>query len=204
MASRKFIVAGIGTEIGKTICSAILCESLKADYWKPIQAGELDQSDSNTIKRLITNESTKIQKEAYRLQSPMSPHASAKIDGITIDKEKLILPTSENDLIIELAGGLMVPLTKDYLNIDWIQETGLPVILVSNYYLGSINHTLLSLEILKSRKIPLAGLIFNGEKTSSTFDVIMHRTDVDCLLEIPWIKELSKETIASYATKLKL
>ena len=152
---RKIIVAGIGTDTGKTVASAILCQALKADYWKPVQAGDLQNTDTHKIKRWVP--STKTHSEAYRLTQPMSPHAAAAIDGNTIEENNLVPPNTTNDLIIELAGGLMVPLREDFLNIDWVASTGLPIILVSNYYLGSINHTLLSLSLIKSRNIPLLG-----------------------------------------------
>ncbi len=198
--SQKVIVAGIDTDTGKTVFSAILCEALKADYWKPVQAGDLDNTDSHKIQRWSPN--TVIHPEAYRLTEPMSPHAAAEIDQIAIDEAELVFPQTENDLVIELAGGLMVPLREDYLIIDWVERSKLPVILVSNYYLGSINHTLLSLNLLKQRNIPLAGIVFNGEKNPSTFDVIMHRSGANCLLEIEREKEINEEVISSYAKKL--
>lgn len=197
---QKIIVAGIDTDTGKTVASAILCKALNADYWKPVQAGDLENTDSHKIKRWSQN--TIIHPEAYRLTQPMSPHAAAAIDQLEIDEDKLQIPETENNLIIELAGGLMVPMREDYLNVDWVVSTGLPVILVSNYYLGSINHTLLSLYALKSRNIPLLGIIFNGEKNPSTFDVIMNRSGAKCLLEINREEEINKEVVAQYAKQL--
>ena len=203
MGAKQLIVAGIGTDVGKTVVSAILCEAMTADYWKPIQAGDLENTDSMKVQGLISNPKTIIHPGAYRLKTPMSPHAAAEIDGIKIDHEKVIIPDTTNDLVIELAGGLMVPLTNDFLNIDWIEKVGLPVVLVANYYLGSINHTLLSLEQLKTRGITLAGLIFSGEKNQSTFDVIMHRANTKCLLEIPWEEQVTHETISKHAARIK-
>ncbi|SNS51518.1 dethiobiotin synthetase [Ekhidna lutea] len=196
----KIIIAGIGTDTGKTVASAILCKALKADYWKPVQAGDLENTDSHKVKKWSPE--TIIHPEAYRLTQPMSPHAAATIDDVTIEESRLQIPTTDNNLIIELAGGLMVPIREDYLNIDWVASTGLPVILVSNYYLGSINHTLLSLYALKSRNIPLLGLIFNGEKNPSTFDVIMQRSEVKCLLEIEKEEEITSKMIEKNAAKL--
>ncbi len=201
---RSIIVAGIGTEIGKTVTSAILCEALEADYWKPVQAGELENSDSHKVQALISNEKTKIHPEAYSLGSPMSPHAAAEIDGLTINCDHLQIPETDNNLIIELAGGLMVPLTKNYLNIDLVSELKFPVVLVSSYYLGSINHTLLSWEALVSRNIEVIGIVFNGEKTPSTDEVILHRTQAQCLLEIKKEQEIKKETIRNYANQIRL
>ena len=200
--NQKIIVAGIGTDTGKTVASAILCQALNADYWKPVQAGDLKNTDSHKVKRWSPD--TIIHQEAYRLTQPMSPHAAAEIDNLEIDETKLQIPETDNNLIIELAGGLMVPMREDYLNIDWVASTGLPVVLVSNYYLGSINHTLLSLYALKSRNIPLIGIIFNGDKNPSTFDVIMSRSNAKCLLEIGKEKEINKEVVNRYAKQLTL
>ncbi len=201
---KRIIVAGIDTDTGKTVISAILCEALKADYWKPVQAGDLDNTDSHKVEGLISNDRSIIHPEAYRLTEPMSPHAAAKIDEIKIDEKKLQIPETDNDLVIELAGGLMVPLREDFLSIDWVAEINIPVILVSNYYLGSINHTLLSWELLQSRGINTLGIIFNGEKNPSTFGVIMHRTGAKCLLEVDKEKELNAALIRNYAGQIQL
>ncbi|MEO9872241.1 dethiobiotin synthase [Ekhidna sp.] len=202
MKDQRFIVAGIGTDTGKTVVSAILCEALKADYWKPVQAGDLENTDSHKVQRWSPN--TTVHSEAYRLTQPMSPHAAASIDNVHVDEAELSIPETKNRLIIELAGGLMVPMREDYLNIDWVAKTGLPVVLVSNYYLGSINHTLLSLNLLKQQNIPLLGIIFNGQKNPSTFDVIMKRTGAKCLLEIEKEESIMPEIIRKYAARLKL
>ncbi|MEM9338223.1 MAG: dethiobiotin synthase [Bacteroidota bacterium] len=201
---RKIIVAGIDTDAGKTVASAILCEALQADYWKPVQAGDLKNTDSHKVEQLISNEKTVIHPEAYRLSQPMSPHAAAAIDGIEIDEKSLTVPATENHLIIELAGGLMVPLRKDLLNIDWIKQINFPVVLVAHYYLGSINHTLLSWELLQNRGVNVLGVIFNGDKNPSTFDVINERTQSKCLLEIEREKELNAATIRTYANRVEL
>ena len=161
---KTFFVTGIGTGIGKTITSAILVEKLKADYWKPVQSGDLDKSDSLTVKKLISNSITKLYPESYQLTQPFSPHKSAAIDGITIDPDNIILPVTENNLIIEGAGGLMVPLNDQFLMIDLIKKLSVEAILVSQNYLGSINHTLLSILALKNYDIPIKGIIFNGIK----------------------------------------
>ena len=202
MNNKQFIVAGIGTDTGKTVISAILCEALKSDYWKPVQAGDLSNTDSHKIAKWTSK--TKIHSEAYRFTEPMSPHVAAEIDQVTIAEAKLQIPETENNLIIELAGGLMVPLREDFLNIDWVKSTKLPVILVANYYLGSINHTLLTLNLLKNRGIPVVGIIFNGEKNQSTFDVIQKRSELKCLLEVDQEERITSEIIQQYAAKLKL
>lgn len=202
MNNHRFIVAGIGTDTGKTVISAILCEALKSDYWKPVQAGDLSNTDSHKIAKWTPK--TKIHSEAYKLTEPMSPHAAAQIDHVAIDEANLQIPKTANPLIIELAGGLMVPLREDFLNIDWVQSIKLPVILVANYYLGSINHTLLTLNLLKNKNIPVVGIIFNGEKNQSTFDVIQKRSGLKCLLEVDQEENITTEIIRKYAAKLKL
>lgn len=200
--SNRYIVAGIGTDTGKTVVSAILCKALSADYWKPIQAGDLINTDSHKIGRWAPG--TSIHPEAYRLTEPMSPHAAAEIDGIAIEESKLQLPYTNNPLIIELAGGLMVPLRDDFLNIDWAKKANIPVVLVANYYLGSINHTLLTLSLLKNHNIPVVGIIFNGKKNQSSFEVIQKRSGLRCLLEVDQEKSITPETIEHYASRLKL
>ena len=140
----SIVITGIHTGIGKTICSAVICQALGYDYFKPIQAGDLEMSDSITLKNLVSNSQCMIHPESYRLQIPASPHYAAEQEGITIEKEKIVLPQTQNNLLVETAGGVMSPLTKNFLNLDLIAHFALPVILVSNNYLRSINHTLMS------------------------------------------------------------
>ncbi|MEO9483176.1 MAG: dethiobiotin synthase [Ekhidna sp.] len=200
--NKRIIVAGIGTDTGKTVVSAILCKALKADYWKPVQAGDLNNTDSHKIAKWVPI--TTIHPEAYRLSEPMSPHAAAEIDNIRIEELKLQPPKTNGTLIIELAGGLMVPLRDDLVNIDWVQKIHIPLILVANYYLGSINHTLLTLNLLKERNIPVVGIIFNGEKNLKTFEVIQKRSGLNCLLEIDKEESITSEIIDKYAERLKI
>ena len=200
--SERYIVAGIGTDTGKTVISAILCKALSADYWKPVQAGDLANTDSHKIEKWVPN--TTIHQEAYRLTEPMSPHAAAAIDQVEIEESKLVIPETDKPLIIELAGGLMVPLRDDFVNIDWVQKTNIPVILVANYYLGSINHTLLTLSLLKNRNVPVVGMIFNGEKNTQSFEVIQKRSGLNCLLEVDQEHTITPEIIEHYATRLQL
>ena len=164
MPDKPIFITGIGTGIGKTIVSAVLVEKLKADYWKPVQSGELDNSDTMKVKSLVTNTASVFHPEAYRLTQPYSPHKSAALDKTTIDPAKIILPETNNNLVIEGAGGLMVPLNDNFLMIDLIKQLGAAVILVSQNYLGSINHTLLSVQALKQYQIPVKGIIFNGKR----------------------------------------
>ncbi|RIV27873.1 dethiobiotin synthase [Fibrisoma montanum] len=195
----QFIIAGIGTEIGKTVTSAVLVEALQADYWKPVQSGALEDSDTETVKRLIRNTRSQFHPEAYRLREPLSPHAAAAIDGVTIDMNTIRLPQTDNALIVELAGGLMVPLNDRDLNIDLVQQLGLPVVLVSRNYLGSINHTLLSVEACRNRNIDLVGLLFNGPTVPATETFILNYTNLPCLGRIGQEPAITPDVIQQYA-----
>ena len=193
------IIAGIGTEVGKTVASAVLVEALQADYWKPVQSGYPPDSDTNTVRNLVSNSRSRFHPETYLLREPLSPHAAAAAEGITIDPARLVVPQTTNSLVIELAGGLMVPLTDTYLNIDFVGEMGLPVVLVTRNYLGSINHTLLSAEALRRRNIPVMGLIINGPSVPATESVLLSYTGLPCLLRIQDEPELTKELVKKYA-----
>ena len=199
----QYIIAGIDTEIGKTVISAIVTEALQADYWKPVQSGDLHHTDTNKVQALVSNPKSKFHPEAYRLETPMSPHASADIDGVTIEADKLQLPQTNNNLVVELAGGLMVPLTKDLLMIHMLKQWNLPVILVSKYYLGSINHTLLSIDMLKAHNIPIKGIIFNGKTNLTSKEAILHYSKVPLLGEIPWMEgDFTKEKVKELGKRL--
>ena len=194
----NYFISGIGTNIGKTIVSAILTEALEADYWKPIQAGDLENSDTNKVKNLVSNKKSVFHKEAYCLTQPMSPHAAAKMDGIEINLNDIKPPTTNNKLIIEGAGGLMVPLNDNTLIIDLIEKIPTEVILVSQNYLGSINHTLLSIESLQTRNINIKGIIFNGDENAATEQFILSYTKVNCLGRIKQHTVINKEVVLSY------
>lgn len=201
MIPTQLIVAGIGTEIGKTVASAVLVEALQADYWKPIQSGALTDSDSDTdtVRQLITNPISTFHPEAYRLTQPLSPHAAAEIDGVTIDLATIRLPQTNRPLIVELAGGLMVPLNDRDLNLDLVQQLGLPVVLVSQNYLGSINHTLLSVDVCRHRNIPIIGILFNGPTVPATENFILQYTGLSCLGRIEQEDTVTKDVIRKYA-----
>lgn len=203
MNRKTIIVAGIGTGVGKTIVAAILTQALEADYWKPIQSGNLDHTDTDEVRSLITNNKSVFHKEAYRLTQPLSPHAAAKLDGIEIDSMKLYPPATDNILIVELAGGLMVPLTNTMLNIDLLKKWNAPVILVSQNYLGSINHSLLSIELLRNKNIQLAGIIFNGEPNLSSENYILQYSSSNCIGKIHTQNSINKNSISNLAKQLK-
>lgn len=203
MKRKTIIVAGIGTDVGKTVVAAILTEALQADYWKPIQSGSPDHTDTDAVRSLVTNPISVFHKEAYRFSQPLSPHAAAAIDEVEIDLLKLDLPVTTNTLVVELAGGVMVPLNASALNIDLLLKWNAPVVLVSQHYLGSINHTLLTVEALKHKKIEIAGIIFNGKTNSATENFILQYTGLPCLARINQEEQLTKETICKYAHLLK-
>ena len=194
----KLFITGISTDVGKTIASAIIVEALEADYWKPIQAGDLDNSDSHKIKSYISNNKTVIHENSYLLNTPASPHLAAQIDGITIDLKKIIEPKTQKNLVIEGAGGIFVPLNENDCVLDLIQPD-YKVILVSRHYLGSINHTLLTIEALKSRKINIAGIIFSGDENKSTEEIILNKTKINCIGRINQEPYFDKNVILEYA-----
>lgn len=198
---KRIFVTGISTEVGKTLVSAIITEALEADYWKPVQAGDLDFSDSRKIQALISNSKTRIHPNAYSLNTPMSPHAAARRDGITIQREKIREPDTANHLVIEGAGGLLVPLN----NRDTILDLILPhytVILVSRHYLGSINHTLLSLEILKNRGLDVR-LIFNGDENPDTEQIVREKGKVPVIGRLPQLAAADRKQVHSIANAWK-
>ena len=201
--SQKLFVTGIGTGIGKTICSAILVEHLKADYWKPIQSGDLDQSDSMLVQSLV-NDQTIIHPETHRFKLAASPHKSAAQENISIQLEDFELPETENHLIVEGAGGLWVPLSDEVFIMDLIKKLKLLVVLVAKDYLGCINHTLLSIENLRKNSIPIAYFIFNGTFDEDTFRVIKKfLADETQILHIPNLESIDPNTIREIANQLK-
>ncbi|MCG8576289.1 MAG: dethiobiotin synthase [Flavobacteriales bacterium] len=201
---KRIFVSGIGTEIGKTFCSAIIVEALKADYWKPVQAGELDDLDSLWVRDFISNNESKFHSETYLLSSAMSPHAAARLDNIEMKLDDFKVPDTNNTLIIEGAGGLMVPLNhKGDMIVDLIPKVADETILISQNYLGSINHTLLSVELMKSRGIPIKGIIFNGERNQETEDIILSVTGLKCLGKVPMVDSKLKEFIKEQADQMR-
>lgn len=197
-----YFITGIGTDVGKTIVSAIITEALEADYWKPIQAGDLENSDTHKVQRLISNEKTVFHPNSFALETPMSPHAAAEIDGIQISSAKIKPPETTNDLVIEGAGGLLVPINNRETLIDLIAPEA-KVILVSRHYLGSINHTLLSIEALRSRGLQCFGIIFNGKKNETSQEIILKMTGVPCLGSIEEEPYFDKNVVKEYAQEFK-
>ncbi len=194
---KRYFVTAIDTDSGKTFASAILCEALHADYWKPIQAGL--PRDSDRVKELISNQTTAIHAERYLLNTPASPHAAAKIDNVSISLDHFLLPHTNNNLIVEGAGGCLVPVNDEHFVIDIIKKLNLEVILIADLYLGSINHTLLTVEALKARAIAVKGIIFNGQSNPESERIIMHHSKLALIGKISKEQEVSKQTVSKYA-----
>lgn len=197
----KVFITGIGTDVGKTLAAAIVTKALEAEYWKPIQAGDLDHSDSHKIQALVGSE-TKVFPNAYALQTAASPHLAAQIDGITIELSAIITPKTKNNLVIEGAGGVFVPLNATDCVIDLIQPD-YKVIVVSRHYLGSINHTLLTIEALKSRDISVAGIIFSGDENQATEAIILSKTGVKFIGRMDNEPYFDANVISYYADRFR-
>jgi dethiobiotin synthetase len=198
----KLFITGISTDVGKTIASAIITESLQADYWKPIQAGDIDNSDSHKIKSLISNDKTSIHSNSFLLNTPASPHFAAEIDGITIELQQVKEPSTQNHLVIEGAGGILVPLNDHDCIIDLIQPD-YKVIVVSRHYLGSINHTLLTIEVLRNRNIKIAGIIFSGNENKATESIILSKTGIKCIGRMEQEPYFDQNVIKEYADRFR-
>lgn len=194
----KLFITGIGTDVGKTIAAAIVTEALQADYWKPIQAGDLNNSDSHEISRLLSNDQSKIHPNSYALNTPASPHLAAQLDNMSINIKSINEPTTDNHLVVEGAGGILVPINDAQTIADLIRPD-YKVIVVSRHYLGSINHTLLTVEALQNRKINVAGIIFNGNENKPTEEIILKKTGLEMIGRIEDEPYFDKNVIAEYA-----
>jgi len=198
MARETYVVAGTDTGIGKTVFAAALTRALDGCYWKPVQSGVDDDggTDTTRARALSGLPDERFLPEAYKLQSPLSPHRAAEIDGVEIDDRELALPSCERPLVVELAGGLLVPLRPDLLQIDVVSMWGAPVILCARTTLGTINHTLLSLEALRRRGIPLLGVAFIGGANPATEAAILGFGQARRLGRLPVLEELTPTAIA--------
>ncbi len=194
----KLFITGISTDVGKTIASAIIVEALQADYWKPIQAGDLDHSDTHKVQSLVSNTQSQFHSNSYALQTPASPHLAAAIDGITITMNQIQEPKTTNHLVVEGAGGILVPLNETQSVVDLIQPD-YKVIVVSRHYLGSINHTLLTIEALQNRQIQVAGIIFSGDENKSSESIILSRTAIPLIGRIAQEPYFDTNVISEYA-----
>lgn len=192
-----FFVTGISTGVGKTVVSAIIAQALKGDYWKPVQAGDLENSDSRSISDLVDFPIT-IHPSAYSLLHPMSPHAAAELEGIEIDMSRFIRPKTGQPLVIEGAGGILVPLSDTHTIIDLIRPED-RIVVVSRHYLGSINHTLLTLNSLKQRGFSKISLIFNGAENVATERIILEMSGVQAIGRLEEEPFFDRRTIGRYA-----
>ncbi|MDN5210942.1 dethiobiotin synthase [Fulvivirgaceae bacterium BMA12] len=197
----NYFVSAIGTDSGKTLVSAIICQALGADYWKPVQCGF--PRDLETVQGLVQDPRCNFYKEQYLLKTPASPHAAAKIDDVQLSVANFRLPATKNDLVIEGAGGLLVPLNDEENIVDLIGHFEAAVVLVSDLYLGSINHTLMSVEVLKSRNLKVKGIIFNGPENKESQTIILKRSGFTNLFYIPQESQINADVVARYANELK-
>ena len=197
-----YFITGISTEVGKTISSAIVVESLQADYWKPIQSGDLDNSDTMKVKSLISNSISTFFPSSYEFDYPASPHLSAQMEGSHIELAHIKRPHSSNTLVIEGAGGLFVPLNERNTILDLMLPTD-KIVLVSRHYLGSINHTMLSVEALQRRGLNIFGIIFSGEENTATESWIASYTQIPIIGRIEEEPFFDKNTIKKYADLFK-
>lgn len=196
----KIMVAGIGTDVGKTIVSAILATILKGDYWKPIQCGDEENSDTSTMKKWLDSTYT-IHPPAYSLKAPLSPHHAARLESTSIGLDSITLPQTMRPLIIEGVGGILVPLTSKISSLDLFKSWDCQWVIVSRHYLGSINHTLLTLEVLRKLRLPILGIIFNGEPNPDSESAILEISQVPVLGRLLPEANLNPQTIQRYATQ---
>lgn len=203
MKNHTIYIIGISTEVGKTITSAIVAEALSADYWKPIQSGDLQNTDTMKVQGLISNSKTQFFPSAYAFKFPASPHLSAQMEDVEINLSQIKRPKTSNTLVIEGAGGLFVPLNNQYTMADLIQPTD-KIIIVSRHYLGSINHTILTFEALRSRKLDICGIIFSGNKNISTENWILQYTKIPFLGRINEEKNFDKGIIKRYSEEFSV
>lgn len=193
---KNLFITGIGTGVGKTVVSAVLVQQLKADYWKPIQSGDLDNSDTDMVKKLVDQEGKQFHPERHRLKLAASPHKSAAKEGIVIKSSDFELPITSNRLIIEGAGGILVPISDEFFMVDLIHQFKAEVVLVVRDYLGCINHTLLTIEFLKQQKIPIAYLVLNGDMDEDSERVLLKQIGINTqIIRLMEFKTLEKNEI---------
>ena len=195
--SNALVICGTDTDVGKTVVSALVVQGLGATYWKPVQSGLEGGGDSGRLQALLQLPATRLLPEAYRLQTPVSPHWAAELEGITIDPARLALPAVAGALGVETAGGLLVPLRRDWLQIDQLAAWGLPVLLVARSGLGTLNHTLLSVHALRQRSIPLLGLVLNGPLHPDNPATLTALAQAPVLAQLPPLEPLTASGLAA-------
>jgi dethiobiotin synthetase len=199
-----YFITGIGTNVGKTFISAILTEALQADYWKPIQTGNTEDVDKNTVQQLISNTSSVCFKESYSFKEPVSPHLAAHLENTEINTDNIKLPPTKNKhLIIEGAGGLLVPLNEKQCVIDLAKQFDAQVILVCRNYLGCINHSLLSIDYLVKNNFKVKGIILNGTFNELVKSSIVNFADVPILGQFPEIENVDKASVLQLAKNIQ-
>lgn len=196
----NYFITAIGTDSGKTVIASALALSLKADYWKPIQAGF--PTDSDAVREL-TEGNVHVHQEKYILNTPASPHFAAEVDNVSIKLEDFIVPPTQNNMIIEGAGGCLVPMNNEEFVINIAHHCNAEIILVSNNYLGSINHTLLTLSYLKEKKLRVKGIIFNGEPNKSTEDIILKHAETICFYKVPKFEKIDQDSVKQLSENFK-
>lgn len=197
MTARTVVVTGTDTDVGKTVFAAALVQALGAFYWKPVQAGLDDGGDLATVGKLAILPSERRLPEAYRLITPCSPHRAAEIDGVVIDPDRLLLPAVDGPLVVEGAGGVLVPITRDLLYADLFARWARPVVLVARTGLGTINHSLLSIEALRSRNVPILGVAFIGDAAEDSESTIAQIGRVRRLGRLPRLAPLDANSLAA-------
>jgi len=190
------VICGTDTDVGKTVVSAWLVQGLEASYWKPVQSGLAEGSDAGRVQELLTLPSDRLLPEAYRLHQPVSPHWAAEQDGVQIEADQLALPACRGSLVVETAGGLLVPLRRDWLQIEQLQRWNLPVLLVGRSGLGTLNHCLLSIEALRARGIHLLGLVLNGPPHPDNPGTLTALSGVPVLAQLPLLNPPTAEALA--------
>lgn len=198
---KKIAIVGIHTGVGKTVASAIIAEALGADYWKPVQSGA-DERDTTLVWQLLSNGHQRVHPEAVLLKEPISPHAAAALEGVEVDFTKFQWPQTDKLLIVETAGGVLSPINSHQTMLDFVAYADMPVILVAKHYLGSITHTLTAVEVLKSRNIPLLGMVVSGDTLESSESFIEQYTNLNFSARIPQIIEITPEYIRVLAKQL--
>jgi len=199
-----FFVTGTDTDVGKTLVSAWLLTQLDGSYWKPIQAGTVPTTDSATVQSLAELPVSRVLPEAYLLPEPMAPHEAARRANIAMDMEKLKLPPHDGLVVVEGAGGLLVPIVDGAYMIDLADALNLPIILVARSTLGTINHTLLSVEAIRRRGLPLAGVVISGPETPHNRAAIERFGKVEVIAEIPQLETVNRDTLKAIAPELDL
>lgn len=199
-----FVVTGTDTDVGKTVFAAGLAAMLDGSYWKPVQAGLAGETDTEIVRRLSGLAKERMLPETYRLTTAASPHLAAERDRLEIDVGRLTIPEASRPLVIEGAGGLLVPLTRKFLQIDLFARWGMPVILCASTRLGTINHSLMSIEALKRRSIPLLGIVFVGEQNLDSERTITEMGGVRHLGRLPWLDPLDAASLrAAFAASFR-